>query len=90
MPKKSPACVKEHRYQKLFRELPHDQGGVGRHRCAGCAYEAGVEAGRKRQEKVDLDLDALSQSQAGMVRHKSPHSAWALGYLAGVQASYGP
>lgn len=81
-------CTKDHRYHRGHEDLPHDQGGAGRHRCAGCAYEAGLAAGSIRLEQVDLDLDALPVSQAGTVRHKSPHAAWALGYLHGVEASY--
>ena len=40
------------------------------------------------EEKLDLDLDSLPESQAGTVRHKSPHAAYAAGYLAGVRDSY--
>lgn len=81
-------CSKKHRYDKLFLDLPHDQGGKGRHRCCGCAYDAGYAAGLIRQETVDLKLDELPKSQAGTVRHLSPHAAWALGYQHGVAASY--
>ncbi|RKH12499.1 hypothetical protein D7V77_41135 [Corallococcus sp. CA041A] len=81
-------CKKDHRHEQMFLQLPNSQGGDGRHKCAGCAYETGLAAGRERQEKVDLDLDSLSESQAGAVRHKSPHAAWALGYLNGVRESY--
>ena len=35
-----------------------------------------------------LSLDSLPESQAGTVRHKSPHAAYAAGYLAGVEDSY--
>jgi hypothetical protein len=35
-----------------------------------------------------LDFDTLPKSQAGNQRHKSPHAAWALGYLDGVRESY--
>lgn len=81
-------CAKNHRYDDLFKDLPDDQGGAGRHRCSGCAYERGVASGRAREESIELDLDALPVSQAGTVRHKSPHAAWALGYLRGVANSY--
>lgn len=81
-------CREDHRHEKVFRQLPYDQGGHGRHRCAGCAYDAGFKAGSGRKERVNLDLDSLPRSQAGEVRHKSPHAAWALGYLDGVRASY--
>lgn len=81
-------CNKEHRDWPIFESLPDDQGGVGRHRCAGCAYERGYELGLERAESVDLNLDELPESQAGSVRHKSPHAAFALGYQHGVHASY--
>lgn len=82
------SCQKDHRYKQMFLQLPEDQGGYGRHKCAGCAYEAGLADGLARKEKVDLNLDSLPESQAGTVRHKSPHAAWALGYLNGVRESY--
>lgn len=81
-------CKKEHRYNDLYLHLPEDQGGAGRHRCAGCAYEKGYEDGLQRKESLDLDLDSLPESQAGTVRHKSPHAAYALGYFDGVKESY--
>ncbi len=81
-------CPKDHRYESKFASLPHDQGGAGRHKCAGCAYDRGFKAGLRRDESADLDLDSLPESQAGTVRHRSPHAAWALGYLDGVRASY--
>ena len=37
------ACEKQHRYDPQYNNLPVDQGGAGRHRCAGCAYERGYE-----------------------------------------------
>jgi hypothetical protein len=83
-------CQEDHRYDERFEgQLPHDQGGAGRHHCAGCAYDAGRAAGRERSEAVLLDLDTLPKSQAGTVRHRSPHAAWALGYLHGIHESYG-
>lgn len=82
-------CKKEHRYESVFLGLPVDQGGAGRHRCAGCAYEAGLAAGVERKENVGVDLSTLDESQAGTVRHRSPHAAWALGYMHGVMKSYG-
>lgn len=81
-------CKDPHRHNPLFSTLPDDQGGSGRHRCAGCAYDRGLQAGLVRAEQLDLDLDSLPVSQAGTVRHKSPHAAFALGYLEGVRQSY--
>lgn len=82
------ACKQDHRYSDKLAVLPVDQGGTGRHICAGCAYDAGREAGRERRDTVNVDLSGLPQSQAGTVRHRSPHAAWALGYLDGVRESY--
>jgi hypothetical protein len=81
-------CIAEHRHSDRFRELPHDQGGHGRHKCAGCAYEKGYRQGLTREETFTLNLDDLPESQAGTVRHRSPHAAWAQGYLEGVRDSY--
>jgi hypothetical protein len=82
-------CQSDHRSWTTFESLPHDQSGVGRHKCAGCAYEMGFEDGRQRKEHIVIDLAKLPESQAGVVRHKSPHAAYALGYLNGVHKSYG-
>ena len=81
-------CQEDHRYCKTFESLPLDQGGAGRHRCAGCAYEKGLVDGLARNEQLDLSLDSLPESQAGSVRHRSPHAAYAKGYLQGVYRSY--
>lgn len=81
-------CKHAHRHDEKFTLLPDDQGGHGRHRCCGCAYEKGFQAGIYRSENLVLDLDSLPESQAGTVRHKSPHAAFAKGYYDGVAASY--
>ena len=81
-------CQKGHRYDEMFNDLPHDQGGAGRHRCCGCAYDAGLQDGLIRKELLNIDLENLPISQAGTVRHKSPHAAYAKGYYEGVRQSY--
>lgn len=81
-------CNDSHRYDAKFNNLPLDQGGSGRHRCCGCAYEKGYNDGLQRRETMELDLDSLPISQAGTVRHKSPHAAYAKGYYDGVVDSY--
>ena len=81
-------CDQGHRYWKTFESLPIDQGGLGRHRCAGCAYERGCADGLALKESLELALDDLPRSQAGAVRHRSPHAAYALGYFHGVLESY--
>lgn len=81
-------CKSTHRYEDKLNTLPLDQGGVGRHRCCGCAFELGFRQGTQRSESFDMNLDSLPISQAGTGRHKSPHAAFALGYQVGVEQSY--
>lgn len=81
-------CKEEHRHYIEFDNLPIDQGGVGRHKCCGCAYERGYALGLDREEILNIDIDSLPGSQAGTVRHKSPHAAFAMGYRDGVSRSY--
>jgi hypothetical protein len=81
-------CQLNHRYETDFSNLPDDQGGEGRHKCAGCAYELGLEAGRRLDVNFTLDLNTLNESQAGTVRHKSHHAAFAKGYMDGVNEYY--
>ena len=36
-------CNKNHLVlSDVMNSIPTDQGGVGRHKCAACAYEAGL------------------------------------------------
>lgn len=81
-------CQNAHRHDPRFTTLPHDQGGAGRHKCCGCAYERGYNDGLNRREQINIDLDSLPESQAGTVRHKSPHAAYAQGYYDGITQSY--
>ena len=83
-----PICNETHRYDQVLSNLPDDQGGRGRHKCAGCAYQRGFEAGANFEENINIDLDSLDESQAGVVRHKSPHAAFAQGYLDGINTVY--
>ena len=40
------ACNKDHsKIQHIMLSLPIDQGGIGRHKCAACAYEQGYQDG---------------------------------------------
>ena len=85
------ACKKNHdAIQHIMEQLSEDQGGVGRHKCAACAYEQGFNDGLNRIEHIDLSsiLDNLEESQAKAQRHKSPHEAYALGYRDGIRESY--
>lgn len=81
------ACKKNHsNLEQKMSLIPTDQGGVGRHKCAACAYEAGFKAGYALDGALSIDgvLINLDESQAGAHRHKSPHAAFALGYYDGV------
>lgn len=84
-------CTKQHRYSPFFASLPLDQAsGTGRHKCAGCAYEAGFKAGLQRLPDININdvIRQLPVSQAGTVRHKSPFAAFSMGYNDGVAESY--
>lgn len=81
-------CYNQHRYNQEFINLPDDQGGEGRHKCCGCAYAQGYEAGSSRSGQLWVNLSALPESQAGTVRHKSPQAAFAEGYRDGIRDSY--
>ena len=75
-------CTQGHRYDIKFDNLADDQGGDGRHKCCGCAYEIGFNAGKKGLPKA-IDLSVLPVSQAGTVRHKDPQEAFELGFMDG-------
>lgn len=75
------ACNKNHDgIQQIMENLPTDHGGTGRHKCAACAYEAGLDGSLS----IDNVLANLDESQVRAQRHKSPHAAYALGYYHGV------
>ncbi|MBR4300672.1 MAG: hypothetical protein IKT84_02000 [Bacteroidales bacterium] len=81
------ACLKDHsKIQEIMDTLPIDQGGVGRHKCAACAYELGYTNGRNKVMVLNIDnvLQSLDDSQAGSQRHKSAHVAYILGYYNGL------
>ena len=84
-------CSKDHStIQDIMEMLPVDQGGIGRHKCAACAYEQGYKDGMERKQNIDIEilLNSLPKSQAGAHRHKSPHAAYSKGYDDGLNASY--
>lgn len=81
-------CDKVHECEPELADLPEDQGGPGRHICAGCAYDKGREDGRARREAC-ADLSSLPESQRGMGRHKSAYMAYEKGYRAGLDEFYG-
>lgn len=78
-------CNKDHRNIKAFDKLPDSQGGLGRHKCAGCAYEKGAQDALDGKNFVEGDesvLDDLPESQASYVRHKDAMAAYKAGYFA--------
>lgn len=75
-------CNSEHRYYEKFNFLPEHQGDIGRHKCAGCAYEMGKRHAREGIACANDTwiLDSLPESQAGTVRHKDAFAAYLAGY----------
>ena len=74
-----PTCRSGHRYLPILEGLPDNQGGPGRHKCAGCAFQQGSDdsfEGRGRH----LNVGSLLNSQAGTGRHKDIWAAYSLGY----------
>lgn len=67
--------------------IPIDQGGVGRHLCAACAYDQGVSDGRAGDENIDIraKIESLEESQKGDHRHRSPVVSYMFGYINGVR-----
>lgn len=84
------ACNENHSaLSHIMANLPNDQGGgIGRHKCAACAYKKGFEAGYNLIENLDINniLSKLKESQTGAQKHKSPLAAFAIGYYDGVCA----
>ncbi len=75
-------CQSEHRYLPDLEDLPESQGGEGRHKCAGCAYEKGYDDAFENRAK-SFDPNSLNDSQAGTGRHKDVEAAYDLGYRTG-------
>ena len=80
-------CTKNHHHWSLLDSLPHDKNGAGKNKCAGCAYEKGFQAGKNIEESINIDLDELHESQSRTMQYKSPHAAFALGYVDGIRNS---
>ena len=74
-----PLCQSEHRYLPSLEELPDSQGGSGRHKCAGCAFQQGYDDGLEGRGR-QINSDSLLDSQAGTGRHKDIWGAYDLGY----------
>ncbi len=81
-------CKKEHLSCNIhLNDLPNSQKDIHgeRHKCAGCAFVAGVKdalnGGGKRNQ---LD-DSIPESQAGAIRHKDAWQAYNRGYAHGLE-----
>ncbi len=84
-------CKKDYsKIQHIMEQLSIAQGGLGKHKCAACAYVQGCQDGLERKECINLGelFDSLEESQAAAQRHRSPHAAYAQGYLDGIRDSY--
>ena len=79
-------CQKQHRHDPYFAQFPKDQGDFSRHKCAGCSYELGYQAGYSKQKVIDMEsaISNIRESQASHVRHISPMAAYAQGYVEGI------
>ena len=54
---------------KVIASLPESQAGEGRHRCPGCAYEAGYAAGVKQGEwNMRQRVEELMQKVKGWAK----------------------
>ena len=83
-------CSKPHRHAACLKNLPEFQGTPGRHKCAGCAYEAGFIDGFNNTEyNFDNIIDMLPDSQAGSGRHRDPEVAYREGYAKGQELYHG-
>lgn len=81
------ACKKDHsKIDSIIKDLKINQGGFGRHKCAGCAYEKGVENGNNLILNFNLEsyILSLDENQKGVHRHKDPVEAYTLGFLHGL------
>lgn len=78
------ACRDPHRYLAMFDNLPVNQGGSGRHKCSGCAYDKGLNDALSGLGRF-LDSNSLQDSQAGTIRHKDTQVAYERGYAEGLR-----
>lgn len=84
-------CNKRHtKTASVMYRVPHGQHGVGRHKCAACAYEKGLEHGQSPEPNFDLEtyLAELPESQRDTWRHKDTAKAYELGVLHGKNKSH--
>ncbi len=85
------SCKKQHKKtDQIVKDLPINQGGIGRHKCASCAYEKGFKNGKEHIKDFNVEefIYSLEESQKGLRRHRDPFEAYELGYFHGqIEAS---
>lgn len=84
------ACKKDHSKSDLIvKDLPISQGNFERHKCASCAYEKGLENGKKKILNFNLEnyITNLDESQKGHRRHRSAVEAYTLGFFHGLNGT---
>ncbi len=82
------ACNKDHlKTDFIIKDLQINQSGFGRHKCASCAYEKGLENGKNLILNFNLEsyILSLDESQKGLRRHKDPLEAYTIGFFHGLQ-----
>ena len=80
------SCKKKHKKtDSIVKNLPENQGGIGRHKCASCAYEEGYSNGQKHIDGFDKEnyIKGLPKSQKKLRRHRDPVEAYELGFFHG-------
>ena len=61
-------CDKDHtRHQEQIDDLPRSQKMIGRHRCVGCAFEAGYQ--QALEDSRTFSCDVCGETQAGRTWH---------------------
>lgn len=52
------------RMDRVMHSLPKGQSGAGTHKCAYCAYERGIEEGRRLEQQRIAEILGLDRSKA--------------------------
>lgn len=84
------ACIKDHtQSDSIVKTLRISQGNFERHKCASCAYEQGLENGKRKILHFDIEdfIVNLEDSQKGDRRHRSALEAYTLGFFHGLSGA---
>ena len=81
------SCKQKHTdIQNIMSQLPYSQKGLGRHKCAACAFEEGYKDGLKGiKREIDKVVFNLPESQSKNQRHKSCEMAYEKGFDIGYK-----